>query len=112
MARKLKVIIAGAGFGGLTAAAALAQRGWEVVVFEREPEVRAAGSGIYVWENGLKVLDAIGAAIPHDELFRGRAIEQRNHVNQVIDDGILPLSVRLVTIPRKDLLGAIRDSAE
>jgi 2-polyprenyl-6-methoxyphenol hydroxylase-like FAD-dependent oxidoreductase len=112
MARKLKAIIAGAGFGGLTAAAALAQRGWEVVVHERQPEVRAAGSGIYVWENGLRVLDAIGASIPHDELFRGRAIEQRNHLNQVIDDGTLPPDLRLVTIPRKELLNAIRDAAE
>jgi flavin-dependent dehydrogenase len=112
MARKLKAIIAGAGFGGLTAAAALAQRGWEVVVYERQPEVRAAGSGIYVWENGLRVLDAIGAAIPHHELFRGRAIEQRNHLNQVIDEGRLPPDMRLVTIPRKELLNAIRDAAE
>ena len=112
MARTLKAIIAGAGFGGLTAAAALAQRGWEVVVYERQPEVRAAGSGIYVWENGLRVLDAIGAAIAHGDLFRGRAIEQRNHLNQIIDDGTLPPDVRLVTIPRKELLSAIRDAAE
>ena len=112
MARKLKAIIAGAGFGGITAAAALAQRGWDVVVYERQSEVRAAGSGIYVWENGLRVLDAIGAAIAHEDLFRGRAIEQRNHLNQVIDDGTLPLDVRLVTIPRKELLSAIRHAAE
>jgi 2-polyprenyl-6-methoxyphenol hydroxylase-like FAD-dependent oxidoreductase len=112
MTRKLKAIIAGGGFGGLTAAAALAQRGWEVVVHERQAEVRAAGSGIYVWENGLRVLDAIGASIPHDELFRGRAIEQRNHLNQVIDDGALPPDLRLVTIPRKELLNAIRQAAE
>lgn len=112
MPRKMKAIIAGAGFGGLTAAAALAQRGWEVVVYERQPEVRAAGSGIYVWENGLRVLQAIGAEVLHEDLFRGRAIEQRNRANQIIDDGTLPPDVRLVTIPRKELLGAIRNAAE
>jgi 2-polyprenyl-6-methoxyphenol hydroxylase-like FAD-dependent oxidoreductase len=112
MRRKMKAIIAGAGFGGLTAAAALAQRGWEVVVYERQPEVRAAGSGIYVWENGLRVLLAIGAEVLHQDIFRGLAIEQRNHANQVIDDGTLPPDVRLVTIPRKELLGAVRVAAE
>src|ERR1700761_3705455 len=103
MVRRLKAIIAGAGFGGLTAAAALAQRGWDVVVYERQPEVRAAGSGIYVWENGLRVLEAIGAEVPGNYTFRGQAIEQRNHLNVVIDDGTLPPDVRLVTIPRKEL---------
>ncbi len=112
MARRLKAIIAGAGFGGLTAAAALAQRGWEVVVYERQSEVRAAGSGIYVWENGLRVLDAIGAEVSGNYTFRGRAIEQRNHLNVVIDDGALPPDLRLITIPRKELLGAIRTAAE
>src|ERR1700761_3567754 len=112
MARQLKAIIAGAGFGGLTAAAALAQRGWEVVVYERQSEVRAAGSGIYVWENGLRVLDAIGAEVSGNYPFRGRAIEQRDHLNVVIDDGALPPDLRLITIPRKELLGAIRTAAE
>src|ERR1700760_3568361 len=112
MARQLKAIIAGAGFGGLTAAAALAQRGWDVVVYERQQEVRAAGSGIYVWENGLRVLDAIGADVLGGGIFRGLPIEQRNHLNEIIDDGTLPPDLRLVTIPRKDLLNAIREAAE
>jgi 2-polyprenyl-6-methoxyphenol hydroxylase-like FAD-dependent oxidoreductase len=112
MARRMRAIIAGAGFGGLTAAAALAQRGWEVVVYERQAEVRAAGSGIYTWENGLRVLDAIGATVVGGDTFRGLAIEQRNHLNQIIDDGTLPPDLRLVTIPRKELLGAIRVAAE
>jgi 2-polyprenyl-6-methoxyphenol hydroxylase-like FAD-dependent oxidoreductase len=112
MTRRLRAIIAGAGFGGLTAAAALAQRGWEVVVYERQQEVRASGSGIYVWENGLRVLDAIDADVLGGDTFRGLAIEQRNHLNEVIDDGGLPPDLRLVTIPRKDLLNAIRATAE
>lgn len=54
--------IAGAGFAGLTAAAALAQRGWSVRVHERSPECREFGAGIWFWENGVRVLKAIGAA--------------------------------------------------
>ncbi len=108
----MRAIIAGAGFGGLTAAAALAHRGWDVTVYERQAEVRAAGSGIYLWENGLRILDAIGAKVLTENTFRGLAMEQRDHANRVIDDGALPPDLRLVAIPRKDLLGAIRAVAE
>jgi ribulose 1,5-bisphosphate synthetase/thiazole synthase len=38
--------IVGAGIGGLTTAAALAQRGWSVRVHERAPDLRAFGAGI------------------------------------------------------------------
>jgi len=53
--------IAGAGFAGLTAAVALSQRGWSVRVHEKGPKLRAFGAGIVVWQNGLRVLNAIGA---------------------------------------------------
>ena len=53
--------IAGAGFAGLAAAIALRQRGWTVRVHEKEAALRAFGAGIFVWENGLRVLHAIGA---------------------------------------------------
>jgi 2-methyl-3-hydroxypyridine 5-carboxylic acid dioxygenase len=58
--------ISGAGFAGLTAAVALRQRGWTVRVHERAPELRAFGAGIFIWENGLKVLESIGA---HDDVM-------------------------------------------
>jgi 2-methyl-3-hydroxypyridine 5-carboxylic acid dioxygenase len=54
--------IAGAGFGGLTAAIALRRRGWSVRVHEKDAELRAFGAGIFIWENGLRVLHTIGAA--------------------------------------------------
>ena len=53
--------IAGAGFAGLTAACALAQRGWSVRVHERAERLRTTGAGIYIYENGLRVLEAVGA---------------------------------------------------
>lgn len=52
--------IAGAGFAGLVAAIALAQRGWTVRVHERSSSVRAEGFGITLHPNGLKVLEALG----------------------------------------------------
>src|SRR2546428_10478738 len=53
--------IVGGGFAGLTAACALAQRGWRVRVHERADRLRTAGAGINVYENGLRVLEALGA---------------------------------------------------
>jgi 2-polyprenyl-6-methoxyphenol hydroxylase-like FAD-dependent oxidoreductase len=52
--------IAGAGLAGLAAAVALARRGWTVRVHEAAPDLREIGAGLYVWENGLRVLEALG----------------------------------------------------
>src|SRR5260221_13491464 len=60
--------IAGAGFAGLTAACALAQRGWSVRVHERGQRLRTTGAGIYIYENGLRVLAAVAA---YDEAVKG-----------------------------------------
>src|SRR3954464_7457534 len=54
--------IVGGGFAGLAGACALAQRGWRVRVHERADRLRTAGAGINVYENGLRVLAALGAA--------------------------------------------------
>jgi 2-polyprenyl-6-methoxyphenol hydroxylase-like FAD-dependent oxidoreductase len=53
--------VVGAGFAGLTAACALAHRGWSVRVHERADYLRTTGAGIYIYENGLRVLEAVGA---------------------------------------------------
>ncbi len=53
--------MAGAGLAGLTVAAVLAQRGWRVRVHEQASELREIGAGIYLFENALRVLEAIGA---------------------------------------------------
>jgi 2-polyprenyl-6-methoxyphenol hydroxylase-like FAD-dependent oxidoreductase len=58
---KRRAEIVGAGFSGLTAACALAQRGWCVRVHERADQLRTTGAGIYIYENGLRVLEAVGA---------------------------------------------------
>ena len=60
--------IAGAGFAGLTAAIALRQRGWSVRIHEASRELRAFGAGIFIWENGLRVLEAVGA---YGEVMQG-----------------------------------------
>lgn len=52
--------IAGAGFGGLVAALALARAGWSVRVHERDSQLRSEGFGIAIHRNGMMVLDSLG----------------------------------------------------
>jgi FAD-dependent urate hydroxylase len=56
----LKVIIIGAGMGGLTAGIALRQAGYQVELYDRVSELRPAGAGISLWSNGVKVLNRLG----------------------------------------------------
>lgn len=56
----LKVIIIGAGMGGLTAGIALQQVGYSVEIYDRVRELRPAGAAISLWSNGVKVLNRLG----------------------------------------------------
>jgi salicylate hydroxylase len=56
MSKMPHVIIAGAGLGGLTAALALLQRGFEVDLYEQAPELREVGAGVQIGPNGSRVL--------------------------------------------------------
>jgi salicylate hydroxylase len=54
------VLIAGAGIGGLTAALAIARRGFEVVLFEQAERLEEIGAGIQLSPNASRVLIALG----------------------------------------------------
>ncbi|MFF4620554.1 FAD-dependent monooxygenase [Nonomuraea jabiensis] len=58
----MRVVVVGAGLGGVAAAVGLHRRGHEVTLFERGAELREAGTGIVVMPNGLRALDAVGLA--------------------------------------------------
>ena len=111
MKSALTAIIAGGGLGGLATAAALAQRGWNVTVYERQPALRAAGSGIYIWENGLRVLEALGAGTDAmRDAFIGRFFEQRDNHGEIIESAPIVEGKRLITVKRSQLLDALRDT--
>ena len=57
---RLKVVIVGAGIGGLSAHLACTRAGFLVEHFERQPHLSAAGAGIVVWPDGVKVLNSLG----------------------------------------------------
>ncbi len=56
----LKIVIIGAGIGGLTAGIALKQAGFEIEIYDRVKELRPVGAGISLWSNGVKVLNRLG----------------------------------------------------
>lgn len=56
----MKVLIIGAGIGGLTAAIAMRRAGIDATVFEQAPELREVGAGISLWPNAIKALRRLG----------------------------------------------------
>ena len=60
MAQSRRAVVIGGGIGGLTAAAALHQGGWDVTVLERAPSLEPVGAAISLAPNSLRALDVIG----------------------------------------------------
>ncbi|MEY3587902.1 MAG: hypothetical protein RJA47_498, partial [Actinomycetota bacterium] len=52
----MRVVVVGAGIGGMTAALALARTGHDVRVLERAPGVSPLGAGLQVSANARRVL--------------------------------------------------------
>jgi len=59
MAHRPSVIIAGAGIGGLAAAALLRRRGFEVAVYEQARRLQEVGAGVQLSANAVKVLRSL-----------------------------------------------------
>ncbi|WP_230640175.1 FAD-dependent oxidoreductase [Shinella sumterensis] len=104
--------IAGGGIAGLTTAAALARKGWSVRVHERSEELREIGAGIFMWENALRVLEAIGA---YDEAIDGgeknEYWEIRDERERLLQSGWMMQGTRLYTILRSQLHRSLANAA-
>jgi len=57
-----RIVIVGAGIGGLAAAVALTRAGHDVHVFERNADVEGEGGALTIWPNALTALGRIGLA--------------------------------------------------
>jgi salicylate hydroxylase len=56
----MRVLIAGGGIGGLTAALALLRMGCDVEVYEQAGELKEVGAGLQLAPNGTHVFYALG----------------------------------------------------
>jgi 2-polyprenyl-6-methoxyphenol hydroxylase-like FAD-dependent oxidoreductase len=100
--------IAGAGLGGLAVSIALAQRGWSVRVHERSDTLRMFGAGIWLWENGLRSLAALG--VEKEATKRARRIETlvaRDQHGRALMRREFGEKDRMVLPPRADLYDAL-----
>jgi len=74
----MRVLIAGAGIGGLTAALTLLRKGYEVTLYERARQLEEVGAGLQIGPNGAHVLHALGLEDAlHHMAFRPEAGEMR-----------------------------------
>lgn len=74
----MRVVVAGAGIGGLAAAVAAKREGLDAVVLERAPELKPLGAALKLWPNGLRVLQQLDLA---DAVERaGTRIEFQEHL--------------------------------
>lgn len=112
MSRHVEIV--GAGFAGLVAATAFAQRGWSVRLHERGPRIRAFGAGIFVWQNGIHVMRAIGA---YEDMMRN-AHEAPKYFARDADGKLLGSDTfgsqagsRMLTMTRQTLHSAIHAAA-
>ncbi len=109
-ARKAEII--GAGFAGLAAACALALRGWRVRLHERSDRLRATGAGIYIYENGLRVLETLGAyeeAVATAPIVNTREVRDGN--NRILTVHRWDPTKRVYSIVRQQVINALAAAA-
>jgi len=116
MARELSIGIAGAGIGGLAAAAMLAREGHRVTLFDQFAAAGPVGSGLMLQETGLAVLGAMGLRMQSEAL--GTLIARLHGIS--VDTGRAVLDVRYgalrpglagLGIQRAVLFGVLRAAA-
>src|SRR5215813_2535616 len=111
----LRVAVIGGGIGGLTAAAALRQAGFEVDVYEQAPELTEVGGGINMAPNATRVLRRLGLGpdLDHEGIRPIGTHQRRWEDGRTLQKAPLnPLCEELygaphMTIHRADLLDVI-----
>jgi salicylate hydroxylase len=79
----MRIIVIGAGIGGLAAALTLARSGFEVAVYEQASELREVGAGVQISPNATRILHRLGL----EEPLRRYGVRPRAGVIRRWDDG-------------------------
>jgi salicylate hydroxylase len=81
--KPLKILIAGAGLGGLTAASCLMKAGHKVEVYEQAPALGEIGAGIQISANAMHVLRDLGL----ERAIRAVGVHPAAYVFRLFDSG-------------------------
>jgi len=111
----MRIIVVGGGIGGLTAALALRQAGFEVDVYEQAPELTQIGGGINMGPNAVRILRRLGLAagldregvrplFTHQRRWQDGRTLQRARLNPLCEE---LYGAPHITIHRADLLDVI-----
>ena len=108
---KGNAIVAGAGIGGLAAGLALLRKGWQVRIYEQSDDIRILGAAIYIWENGLRVLETLGI---YEQVTAGmqqvQVRERRGAKGELLGVENTAASGRLFLPMRRALLTSLKDA--
>ena len=115
----MKVVVVGAGIGGMTAALALARTGHDVQVLERAPAVSPLGAGLQVSANARRVLvdlglgEALGAIATHPSRIVIRRWEDDSVIGEAPLTGVhdARFGHAFANVSRSDLAGILVDAA-
>ena len=111
----MKITVVGGGIGGLTAALALRQAGFEVEVYEQAPELVQIGGGINMGPNAVRILRRLGLTagldcegvrplFTHQRRWEDGRTLQRAPLNPLCEE---LFGAPHITIHRADLLAII-----
>ncbi|OBB67400.1 NAD(P)/FAD-dependent oxidoreductase [Mycobacterium sp. 852014-50255_SCH5639931] len=111
--RPLRALVVGAGVGGIAVARGLSRDGHDVTVFERRPDVRAAGGAVTIWSNGETVLRQLGVDMDRagQLLSAVRAVTATGHPLATLDVSAMAdrLGAPVRMVPRRVLLERLLD---
>jgi 2-polyprenyl-6-methoxyphenol hydroxylase-like FAD-dependent oxidoreductase len=109
-AERPRTLVVGGGIAGLTAAAALSKRGFDVRVVEQAPGFEPVGAGITIQANANAVLRALDVELPRDAVVPIEGVELQDARGRSLTRGdakvILP-DPPSVAIHRADLHAAL-----
>lgn len=109
--RSLRVLVVGAGVGGISIARGLLRDGHDVTVFEQRPEVRAGGGAVTIWSNGETVLRQLGVDMggAGQELSTVRVMTSTGRPMTTLDVTAIVnrMGAPVRMVPRRILLGRL-----
>ena len=107
-APSLRVLVVGAGVGGISIARGLLRDGHDVTVYERRPDVQAGGGALTIWSNGATVLRQLGVDMDGagQQLSTVRVMTSTGHPLATLDVATIAdrLGEPVRMVPRQDLL--------